>query len=379
MGEAGGWERPDWFAAPGQSAEYVYSYGRQNWFAQCAEECRTVATQVALFDQSSMAKLLVQGRDACAVLNRLSSADIDVADGRIVYSQWLNPRGGIEADLTVTRLTRSEFLVVTSVASHRRDLATLCEQISGHEHCVVTDITSGLPMLGLMGPGSRDLLAALSGEDLADAAFPFGTSREMEIGCAIVRANRITYVGELGWELYIPAEFAVHVFDRIVALGADHGLGFAGMRAMNACRVEKGYRHWGHDIGIEDTPFEAGLASTCAWDKPGGFIGRDALLARRSASPPRRRLVQLRLADAHALLYHEEPIWVNGRICGSVTSGAYGHRLNASLGMGYIQAPGIDAQWLAEQCIEVEVAGERVPAQAQLAPLYDPRNTRIRC
>jgi 4-methylaminobutanoate oxidase (formaldehyde-forming) len=384
MGELGGWERPNWFALPGQFLErapaYEYSYGRQNWFGNAAAECRAVRDAVALFDQSSMAKFLVQGRDACRVLNRVSTADVDVPAGRIVYTQWLNPRGGIEADLTVTRLAECEFLVVTSVASHVRDLAWLRESMPADAVCTVTDVTPGLPMLGLMGPSSRALLQKLSGEDLSNDAFPFGTSREIEIGYAIVRASRITYVGELGWELYVPADFALHVFDRIVEAGAAHGLTPAGMHAMNACRVEKGYRHWGHDIGVEDTPLEAGLSFTCAWDKPGGFVGREALLAAKARGTPRKRLLQFRLEDESALLYHEEPVVVDGRIVGAITSGMYGHRVGASLGMGYatLDEP-ITPALLAQARVEVEVAGRRVPARAGLAPWYDAGMTRIRC
>lgn len=379
MGELGGWERANWFAAPGEAPRYEYSYGRQNWFSACAAECQALADRVALFDQSSMAKFLVQGADACTLLNRLSTADIDVAAGRIVYTQWLNDDGGIEADLTITRLAEREFMVVTSVASHARDLAMLREHVPADARCSVTDVTSGYAMLALMGPRSRALLAALSDDDLSPAAFPFGCSREIEIGCAIVRANRITYVGELGWELYVPAEFAVHVFDRILDVGSAHGLALAGMHALNACRIEKGYRHWGHDIGVEDTPLQAGLGFTCSWDKHGGFIGREALLRARDVGQPERRLVQIKLTDARALLYHEEPILLNGRISGHVTSGMYGHRLDASLGMGWLRAPGITADWLATQRIEVEVAGERVQATVQLAPFYDPKNQRVRC
>ncbi len=243
----------------------------------------------------------------------------------------------------------------------------------------VVDVTSGLPMLGLMGPRSRALLQALSGEDLANSALPFGTSRELEIGYARVRASRITYVGELGCELYVPAEFATHVFDRIVETGREFGLTMAGYHAMNACRTEKGYRHWGHDIGPEDDPLAAGLGFCVAWNKPGGFIGRDALLRARDAGTPTRRLVQLRLQDDGRLLYHEEPVWAGGRIIGSVTSGMYGHRVGAPLGMGYLRHDGgVTQAWLDGQQLEVEVAWERVPAKAQLAPWYDPRNERIR-
>ena len=380
MGELGGWERANWYGAPGSTPRYEYSFGRQNWFTQCAAECAAVQTGVALFDQSSMAKFVVQGRDACAVLNRLSTAEVDVPAGRIVYTQWLNSRGGIEADLTVTRLADHEYMVVTSVASHTRDLAWLRRHIPADAHCSVTDVTSGLTMLGLMGPGSRQLLTELSGADLGNEAFPFGQMREIEIGYAIVRAQRISYVGELGWELYIPAEFALHVFDRIWAAGAVHGLKLAGFHAMNACRTEKGYRHWGHDIGIEDTPLEAGLGFGCAWDKAGGFIGREAVLAQKALGTPHKRLLQFRLDDPVELLFHEEPIFADGQAVGVTTSGMYGHRVDAALGMGYVKRPfAITPDWIAATRFEIGVGDRRVPARAQLAPWYDPKSERVRC
>lgn len=380
MGELSAWERANWFGEPGSRPAYEYSYGRQNWFDNVAAECRAVQERVALFDQSSMAKFLVQGRDACRVLNRISTADVDVAPGRIVYTQWLNERGGIEADLTVTRLAADRFMVVTSVSSHIRDLAYLNEHIPSEAMCFVTDVTSGLPMLGLMGPNARALLAEVSGADLGNEAFPFGTSQELEIGCAIVRASRITYVGELGWELYIPAEFALHVFDRLMAAGPRHGLKLAGFHAINACRTEKGYRHWGHDIGIEDTPVEAGLSFTCAWDKPGGFIGRD--VARRqhgTGTPPNKRLLQFKLENPHELLIHEEPVFADGQAVGLITSGMYGHRVEASLGMGYVKlTEPITAELLRATRFEVGVGDRRVPAEARLGAWYDPKNERVK-
>ena len=378
MGETAGWERPNWYAPPGVEPEYRYSWGRQNWFEHTAAECRAARDAVSLFDQTSFAKFLVEGPDACAVLDRLSVAQIDVPAGRIVYTQWCNERGGIEADLTVTRLGETSFLVVTGAAVQTRDLAWLRSHVPTEARCTVVDITSGLPMLGLMGPNSRTLLERLSGEDLSNAAFPFGTSRELELGYARVRASRITYVGELGWELYVPAEFAVHVFDRIVEAGRELGLVHAGYHAMNACRLEKGYRHWGHDIGPEDDPLAAGLSFCVAWNKP-DFVGRDALLRVRDARTPSRRLVQLRLLDDAKLLYHDEPVSADGRIVGSVTSGMYGHRVGAPLGMGYLHhADGVTQAWLDEQELAIEVAWERVPAKAKLVAWYDPGNARIR-
>jgi 4-methylaminobutanoate oxidase (formaldehyde-forming) len=269
--------------------------------------------------------------------------------------------------------------VVTSVSSHIRDLTYLIEHTPADAFCTVTDVTSGLPMLGLMGPKSRALLYELSGADLSNQAFAFGTSVEIEIGYAVVRASRITYVGELGWELYIPAEFALHVFDRILQAGDAYGLKLAGFHAINACRTEKGYRHWGHDIGMQDTPAQAGLSFTCALDKPGGFIGRDAVLAQKLQGPPKKRLVQFKMADPAELLVHEEPIFANGVAVGVVTSGMYGHRVQASLGMGYVtlEVP-ITTEVLRATQFEIGVAERRVSALAQLGPWYDPTHERTK-
>jgi 4-methylaminobutanoate oxidase (formaldehyde-forming) len=378
MGELSGWERANWYAQPGSEPKYEYSFGRQNWFNHTADECAAVMNQVALFDQSSMAKFIVQGRDACKVLNRLCTADVDVVPGRVVYTQWLNERGGIESDLTVTRLAEDRYMVVSTVSSHIRDLAYLYEHV-GDAFCTVTDVTSGTPMLGLMGPNSRALLQELTGADLSKEAFKFAHSAELEIGYAIVRAQRITYVGELGWELYIPAEFALHVFERVIAAGARHGLKLAGFHAMNACRTEKSYLHWGHDVGIEDTPIEAGVEFTCAYGKAGGFIGRDSVLRQKELGAPHKRLLQFKLADANELVYHEEPIFADGKPVGVITSGMYGHRVQASVGMGYAKLPQpVTAEVVAGTRWEIGVGDRRVPAVAQLRAWYDPRNERIR-
>jgi 4-methylaminobutanoate oxidase (formaldehyde-forming) len=384
MGETAGWERPNWFAGPGSQPRYEYSYGRQNWFDACRSECAAVRDAVALFDQSCFAKFIVQGADACSILNELSTGDVDVSPGRIVYTQWLNDRGGIEADLTITRLAEREFMVVTSAICQTRDLAWLKRAIEARPdpHCTVTDVTSGIVMLGVMGPRSRELLQGLASADMSNAAHPFGHSREIEIGYARVRASRITYVGELGWELYCPTEHCLDVYERLLAAGAPLGLKLAGYHAMGACRVEKGYRHWSHDIADEDTPLEAGLGFTVAWQKAGGFVGREALLRQRAQGVPTRRLVQVALEDSSAtapLLYHEEPILRDGVIVGSVRSGAWGHRVERSLGMGYVGCEaGVTPEWLARGRWEIEVAAARYPAQVQLQPWYDPKNQRIR-
>jgi glycine cleavage system aminomethyltransferase T/glycine/D-amino acid oxidase-like deaminating enzyme len=385
MGETAGWERPMWFAPPGSSPRYDYSYGRQNWFDACRKECAAVRDAVALFDQASFAKFLVQGADACRILNHMSTADVDVPIGRIVYSQWLNDRGGIEADLTITRLAAQEFMVVTSAICQTRDLAWLRRQIdaTNNARCTVTDVTSGVAMLGVMGPRSRALLEQVSGADLSNAAHPFGTSRELDMGYARVRASRITYVGELGWELYMSTEFCANVYERLLEAGAEFGIRQAGYHALAACRVEKGYRHWSHDIADEDTPLEAGLGFTVNWEKPGGFTGREALLAQRAGGALPKRLVQVMLDDDSTgapLLYHEEPIRRDGTIVGSIKSGAWGHRLGKSLGMGYVSAEaGVDREWLQNARWEVEVACTNHPARVQLGPWYDPTNERIKC
>ncbi len=385
MGETAGWERPMWYGRPGSAPAYEYSYGRQNWFEACREECLAVRDAVALFDQTSFAKFLVQGADACRILNRMSTANVDVPLDRIVYTQWLNERGGIEADLTITRIGAQEFMVVTSAICQTRDLAWLKRQVATVEgaHCTVTDVTAGISMLGVMGPLSRALLEQLSGADLSNAAHPFGYSREIDIGYARVRASRITYVGELGWELYLSAEFCGEVYERLLEAGAPFGLRHAGYHAMAACRVEKGYRHWSHDIADEDTPLEAGLGFTVDWQKTDGFIGRDPLLAQRAKGVLPKRLVQVMVANDSAtapLLYHEEPLLRDGVIVGSIKSGAWGHRLGKSLGLAYAHASGgVTREWLESGTWEVEVACERHAAHVQLAPWYDPKNERIKC
>ncbi len=377
FGEQSGWERANFFARAGEPAEYQYGYGRQNWHDASGEEHRAVRTAVGLFDQSSFAKFLMQGRDAVAVLDRISTAGADVPVGRVVYTQWLNARGGIEADVTFTRTGAHEFLVVTAAASQTRDLAHLRQALRDGEHCFVTDVTSGYAVLSVMGPRAREVLSSLTPDDLSAAGFPFRTSREITLGFARVRATRITYVGELGWELYVPTEFAPHVFDRLVEAGAAHGLRLCGYHALNSLRLEKAYRHWGHDIDSDTTPLEAGLGFTVAWDKPADWTGRAALVRQRAAGVM-RRLVQLKLADPQAMLFHDEAIWRDGVPVGRVTSGMFGHTLGAAVGLGWVAAdvPLTRAFIEAGRC-QVDIAGERVPATVSLVPLYDPKNQRI--
>jgi 4-methylaminobutanoate oxidase (formaldehyde-forming) len=379
FGETAGWERPNWFAPPGVEARYEYSYGRQNWFEYSATEHQAVRTGVGLFDQSSFGKFVLAGADACAVLNRICANDIAVPVGRIAYTQWLNERGGIEADLTVTREAEDKFLIVTSAATQTRDLAWLQRHIPDDARAVAVDVTSGFGVLGVMGPLSRELLSRLTDADLSTSAFPFGTSQVIDLGYARVRASRITYVGELGWELYVPTEFVQDVFDRIVSAGENVGFRLSGYHAMNSLRMEKAYRSWGHDITDADTPLEAGLGFAVAWDKPGGFVGREALLQQREAGV-RRRLVQLALRDPKLLLYQNEPIWRDGELVGRTTSGMFGHTLGRALALGYIENHGtpVDTAFVTDGRYEIEVAGERVPAEVTLQPFYDPGGERVR-
>jgi 4-methylaminobutanoate oxidase (formaldehyde-forming) len=380
FGELSGWERPNWFAPEGVEPTYEYSYGKQNWFSHTAAECRATRDSVALYDQSTMTKFIVEGRDALKVLETVSANRIDVPLDKLVYTQWLNERGGIEADLTITRTGEQQFMVVSAAATHSRDLSYLRRHVEGADHCFLVDQTAAIPMLGVMGPQSRQLLQKVSPRtDFSNESFPFGTSKIIEIGYAQVRASRITYVGELGWELYIPGDFALHVYEKLMEAGQEFKLTMAGMHAMNACRMEKGYRHWGDDISVEDTPIEGGLGFAVAWDKPTGFIGKEALLRQKALGIPRKRLLQFRLKDTDRLLYKEEPIWVNGRPAGAITSGMYGHRLEASLGMGYVKADEpINAAWVAQQKFEIEIGWERYEADAQLDPFYDPKQLRVK-
>jgi glycine cleavage system aminomethyltransferase T len=379
FGEIAGFERPNWYAPAGVEPRYEYSYGRQNWFGYAATESEAVRRAVGLFDQSSFAKFVLKGADAAKVLGRISANDVDVPPGRIVYTQWLNERGGIEADLTVTREAEDSYLIVTACANQTRDFNWLCRNIPASARAIALDVSSAYAVLGLMGPRSRELLARLSWADLSNTALPFGTSQIIDLGYARVRASRITYVGELGYELYVPTEFVQCVFDVIMAAGEPFGLRLGGYHAMNSLRMEKAYRHWGHDISDEDTPLEAGLEFAVKWHKPDGFTGLEAL-ARQRETGPRRRLVAIALERPDRLLYHNEPIWRGGAMVGRVTSGMFGYHLGASLGLGYLSNAGeaVTAEWIGGGHYEVEVAAERVPAKVSLRAFYDPSGARVR-
>jgi glycine cleavage system T protein len=379
FGEVAGWERANWFAPKGVEPKYEYSFSRQNWFAYAGAEVKAVRERVGLFDQSTFAKFLVSGPDAERELQRICAADVAVAPGRAVYTQWLNERGGIEADLTVTRISEDSYWIVTAAATAVRDLNWLKRNIADDARVTIDDITNAYAVLGLMGPNSRALLQPLCENNLANEAFAFGQSREITVGAAPARATRISYMGELGWELYVPSEFAIGVFDLLVENGATHGLKLCGMHAMDSLRIEKAYRHWGHDITDEDTPLEAGLGFAIAFDKNAAFIGRDALLRQRDIKALPKRMVQFALEDPAPLLYHNEPIYRDGKLVGTTSSANYGHHLERAIAMGYVRnESGVDAGFVAGGKWEIEIGLKRFAARASLKPFYDPTSARMK-
>ncbi|RMD92174.1 MAG: FAD-dependent oxidoreductase [Alphaproteobacteria bacterium] len=376
FGETAGWERANWFAFEGQEREYRYDWGRQNWFDNQGAEHMALREGVGLYDMSSFGKIRVEGRDACAFLQRLCANDVDVAPGRIVYTQMLNWRGGIESDLTVTRLSETAFLLVVPAATVIRDLSWLRRHLHGDEFVVITDVTAGEAVLCVMGPKSRELMARVSPDDLTNEAHPFGFAREIELGLGLARAHRVSYVGELGWELYISSDQAAQAFEAIVEAGADLGLKLCGLHAMDSCRIEKGFRHFGHDISDEDHVLEAGLGFAVKTGK-GEFIGREAVLRKREEGL-KRRMVQFRLTDPEPMLFHNEALVRDGEIVSYITSANYGHFLGGAIGMGYVPCEGESAEEVLASAYEIEIAGVRVPAEASLKPMYDPKAERVR-
>jgi 4-methylaminobutanoate oxidase (formaldehyde-forming) len=378
--DVSGWEGADWFAPAGHAPKVErLSWGRENWFPWWAAEHRAAREGVILMDMSFMSKFLVQGRDAGRVLNFISANDIDGAPGTITYTQWLNDRGLLEADLTVTKLDPERFLVVVTDTMHRHAEAWARRHIQEGAHAFVTDVTSAYCQLNVQGPKSRELVQAVTSVDMSNAAFPFRAVREIDIGFARVLCIRITYVGELGYELYIPTEQAVHVYERLVEAGKAFGLRHAGLKALASLRLEKGYRDYGHDIDNTDNAFETGLGMFIDFAKTGGFIGRDAALAQKAAGTPRRRLVQVLVKDPEPLLFHAEVVHRNCRPVGYVRAGSYGHTLGGAVGLAMVEGDGpIDAAWLSEGRWEVDIAGKLCPAAASLRPLYDPAMSRIK-
>ncbi|OQY02342.1 MAG: FAD-dependent oxidoreductase [Desulfobacteraceae bacterium 4572_123] len=372
-----GWERADWFDHQGVKPEHIYSWGRANWFDHQAREHMAVRENVGLYDLSSMGKLLVQGPDAEAVLQKLCANDVAVSVGKVVYTPVLNARGGFETDVTITRIAEQSFFIVTAAGTTVRDYDYIRRRIPADACATVADVTHGYAMLAVMGPQSRDLLSILTDEDLSNAAFPYATAKEMDLAYARPLAVRMSYVGELGWEFYIPTMFALPVFDAIMAAGEKFGLRLVGMQAVNSLRMETGYRHWESDITPEDTPYEAGLGFGVKLDK-GEFDGRPALI-RQKRDGLTKKMAMFTLDDPDPMLYANEPIYRNGEVVGQIRSGAYGHLLGCAVGMGYVNhAGGVTDDWIISADYEIMIEGEKVPAKVFLRSPYDPNNKRTK-
>ena len=375
MGELAGWERANWFARNGQQPAYEYSWKRQNFFGNVADEHKAIRENVGMYDMSPFGKIRVVGRDAEAFMNYVGGGNYSVPNGKIVYTQFLNNGGGIEADVTVTRLSETVYLVVTPAATRLAD-QTWMQRHVGDFNVVITDVTAGEGVLAVMGPNARKLLQMVSPADFSNDVNPFGTAQDIEIGMGLARVHRVTYVGELGWEVYVPSDMAGHVFETLFEAGQDLGMSLCGMHMMDTCRIEKGFRHFGHDITCEDHVLEAGLGFAVKTDKP-DFIGRDAVL-RKKEEGLSNRLLQFKLTDPEPLLYHNEPIVRDSEIVGYLSSGGYGHHMGAAMGLGYVPCKGQTAADVLGSDYEIDVAGTRVKAEVSLKPMYDPKSERVK-
>jgi 4-methylaminobutanoate oxidase (formaldehyde-forming) len=377
--EVSGWEGVDWYAPEGvEPAVEKLSWGRQNWFPYWEAEHEAAREDVILMDMSFMSKFLVQGRDAGTVLDHISANRVNGEPGVITYTQWLNEYGRLEADLTVTKLDDERFLVVATDTAHRHVETWMRRNTPEDAHAVVTDVTSAWAQINIQGPKSRALLQTLTTADLSNDAFPFRTACEVDIGYARALCIRITYIGELGYELYVPAEQATHVYDRIVEAGPAFGLRHAGLKALASLRMEKGYRDYGHDMDNTDNPWEAGLGAFVDLEKPGGFIGREAVL-RQKTEPRKRRLIQVLVKDPEPMMFHAEILRRNGIPVADIRSASYGHTLGGAVGLAMVEAEAaIDRAWLEGGAWEVDIAGRLHPAVVSLRPMYDPTMARVK-
>jgi 4-methylaminobutanoate oxidase (formaldehyde-forming) len=387
MAEAGayfgcyaGWEYPDWFAPLGVEPRVEYSWGRQNWFEYAAEEHRAARENVTLMDYSVMGKILVKGQDAEKYLNRICANNIAVPVGKIVYTQMLNERGLIEADLTVTRIAENDFLILTGDGTVRAVIRWLNRYIPSEAHVFIENVSSGYSVLNVQGPNSRSFLRKMTSANLSNQAFPFMTMQEIDIGYALVKAFRVTYVGELGWELYIPTEFSLHVLDTLIYEGQNFELKLIGLQALNSLRLEKAYRDYGGDIDNTDSPLAVGLGRFVDFKKPDGFIGREALLQQKSEGM-KYRMPQFLLEDPKPMLHYGEIIYRDGKQVGYIMAGDYGHTLGASVGVGPVENEGetVTVDYILNGSYEIDIAGKRYPAKVSLKPMYDPRLERVRC
>jgi len=386
-GEVAGWERPNWFVSPedlerGVEAKYEYSWGKQNWFDYHRAEHMAIRETVGMYEMLSFSKIRVKGTDAMDYLQYICANDVDVTIGKIVYTQWLNRKAGIEADVTITRLAKNDYLIVGGSMCANRDMNWLEKNLPEGANCAFFDATNSENCLAVMGPNSRNLLQSLTDYDLSHKNMPFGSTCQMELGMANVRAHRLTYVGELGWEIYFPIEYSEYVAELLVEKGQEFSLKLCGMHSVDSCRTEKAYRHFGHDITDEDHVLEAGLGFAVKVGKKsskfGQFIGCNAFVEKKEKGPE-RRLMQFLLDDPEIMLYHNEPILKNGEVVSFLTSGSYGHALGASVGLGYIDCEaGASDEEVLSNVYTLEVAGEVQTAKVSLKPMFDPGNTKIR-
>ena len=379
FGSSAGWEYADWFAPEGKKAEVEkYSWDRQNWFEYNAAEHKACREDVVLMDMSMMSKFLVQGRDAMKLLDRISVSNINVPVGKVVYTEWCNVRGGIEADLTVTRIGEESFMVVCSDLAHRHVETWMKRHIEVNEQVFIVDMTSAYALINVQGPKSRALLQKVSHTDLSNENFPYMSMREVDVHYSRAMVFRVTYQGELGYELYIPTEFAPTTFDVLLEAGKELGVKLAGMQTLNTLRIEKGYRDYGHDIDATDTPLEAGLSFLVDFTKP-DFIGKDALARQKAEGLLKKRFVQLLLDDPEPLLYYGEMIYRNGKIVGYVRSGAYGFTVGGAVALSIIEDDEpITEEYLKSGKFEIEVNNVLYSAKASLRPLYDPKGERVK-
>lgn len=378
FGETLGWERPQWFAPSGMKPERSYGYDRENWFEYTAAEHRAVREGVGLIDMSTLGKLRIKGPDAASVIQRICSAETDVEPGKVFYSLWLNERGGIESDVTVARLGEQEYVVMGSTGNLPRDRSWLRKNIPSGANVAIRDETTSFGAVAIAGPLSRQVLARCADTDFSNVAFPHGTSQEFYLGHAPVRAQRISYAGELGWEIFFTPDFGSYVLRTLLATGAEFDMRPVGVEALESLRLEKGYRHWGTDVSYTDSPHEVGLSFACRADDRPAYIGRDAYIERR-ARPGRLRLCSLLLGDPKPLLIHDEPILKDGRMVGWVTSGGYGHTLGGAVGLGTVELPdGVSAaSALASGGYAVRIEGRDIPATLSLRGFYDPNGERL--
>jgi len=377
FGVVSGWERANWFAPDGVEPKYEYSWGRQNWFEYSAGEHMNIRENVGIYDLTSMGKFFFEGKDAEKVLQTLCGNDVAVPVGKVVYTQMLNERGGIEADITVTKMAEDKFFIVTAGATTVRDFDWIKRHTPEDAHAVLTDVTWSYSMLGVMGPNARKLLEKITDADLSNEAFPFATARDIHIGYAGAFAIRMSFVGELGWELYIPTPFAQDIFDAIMEAGEEFSVKPCGLHAVDSLRMEKGYRHWSGDITPDDTPYEAGLGFAVSLKKD-DFIGKAALLKQKEEGI-KRKLVIFTIDDPEPLIYHDEPVYCNGKIVGENTHGSYSHVSGRAIGMFYVgNEDGISDEWIMGNTYEIEVEDKLYPITIHLKAPYDPQGKSIK-